>query len=500
MTDKDMAEVDAIVKKMRDGANPSELLETAAQPKVFADVGGNESASGRHLVVAYSDFEPDDTFGIAQLWQWKRERDEIRGQPLLIFHIDFANKEKGTIFEKKDLITKLMLSQASTHMLLSGNDEQVAAGKEDETHPRYDEIWNARATNMRRIAEGIANFKGEVVEFYVLAPGHGNLAAILAELKTMNAWPIKASWRLFLYTGAFNMRGMFDSDMDALKQMMAYSKDPLIDMSKFPFFGAKNSHKWTASMTTFATPNFAVELANKHPLLAAALKSFNDEFNVHLIEPGSKSLFKGSTLDDEERNRFNLLKRVYDAGGPGAIENYAKALVSDQELFAKVAGFKKTTLRAYACGSCDSPLCDQLVFLYQWIKAEMPECLSDQTPGSWVFDQKKGFTSVSPTADGPFRAIQPTLKEPKDEASLIRMRTALESYVVRFVGTNAELQKLCSSVSPKPHMTDAEFQIFWSQVDPEKVVDAGAMKDLAMEIAGADGSIDMKKLLIWAVS
>lgn len=51
------------------------------------------------------------------------------------------------------------------------------------------------------------------------------------------------------------MRGMHADDIEALRDMMEFA-DPcyphLVDIAKFPFFGADNNHPMTASFTTFA--------------------------------------------------------------------------------------------------------------------------------------------------------------------------------------------------------------------------------------------------------
>merc|ERR1712072_308769 len=111
---------------------------------------------------------------------------------------------------------------------------------------------------------------------------------------------------------------MFEGDLRALKEIMDHSNEPLVDMSKFPFFGGKNCHKWANSLTSFATDTFAKRLAEARPRLAAALKSFNDEFNVHLIDPNNDKLFKGSKLTEEETDRFAKMRRKFNQGGQHA--------------------------------------------------------------------------------------------------------------------------------------------------------------------------------------
>ena len=58
----------------------------------------------------------------------------------------------------------------------------------------------------------------------------------------------------------------------------------------------------------------------------------------------------------------------FRGGGGGRVQNGFKS-------GSKVAGFKKSTLKAFAFGGCDSPLCDQLLFLYEWLRVEKPHWL-----------------------------------------------------------------------------------------------------------------------------
>merc|ERR1719253_2180340 len=101
----------------------------------------------------------------------------------------------------------------------------------------------------------------------------------------------------------------------ALADIMRFSDIPLVDMSKFPFFGGKQCHALTASLGSFAFPGFAMRINRQEPLLAAAWKSFNEEFNQELIHPDKASLFKGSTLDWDESMRFATYRKLFEREG-----------------------------------------------------------------------------------------------------------------------------------------------------------------------------------------
>ena len=78
----------------------------------------------------------------------------------------------------------------------------------------------------------------------------------------------------------------------------------------------------------------------------------------------------------------------------------------------KVADHKKNTLQSFARGKCDSPLCDQVLFLYLWMKDNRPDWLAAAPPGAWVCDRNRGYTNVEQrrpdTARQEFLGIQPT--------------------------------------------------------------------------------------------
>merc|ERR1712217_467999 len=112
------------------------------------------------------------------------------------------------------------------------------------------------------------------------------------------------------------------------------------------------------------------------------------------------------------------------------IEKYCKHIVDDFVLFAKVREFKKRTLASFAFGGCDSPLCDQLIFLHEWIALRQPEWI-DTHEGEWRFDQEAAHTKVDTSSRRGPQGCQPSLKDPNDETKLNVQRDKLQEYVMR---------------------------------------------------------------------
>merc|ERR1712146_30991 len=148
------------------------------------------------------------------------------------------------------------------------------------------------------------------------------------------------------------------------------------------------------------------------------MKLFNDEHNRGLIAPSK--LFKEKRdgkileLDEHEKLRFQRIAPLYDNG---ELQQFCEAILDDFTLFRKVVKFKQSTIAAFAFGGCDSPLCDQLLFLHEWMEVNMPCSLAKPVVGGWVFDLAKGFTTIGDPSVGVL-ATQPSLSNPNEEWTL----------------------------------------------------------------------------------
>merc|ERR1712062_643440 len=129
------------------------------------------------------------------------------------------------------------------------------------------------------------------IDLYITSPLNGNLHCIVSELKKTRSWPLKRAnneevkWRIKMYSGQYNMKGLQPLDLEALKELVSCSDEPLVDVARFPFFGGKNAHPITASLKTFVTPTFAKEVSAEWPETAAMLKIFNHVKIAELISP-----------------------------------------------------------------------------------------------------------------------------------------------------------------------------------------------------------------------
>eukprot|EP00929_Paragymnodinium_shiwhaense_P058056 TRINITY_DN29082_c0_g1_i1.p1 TRINITY_DN29082_c0_g1~~TRINITY_DN29082_c0_g1_i1.p1 ORF type:complete len:981 (-),score=211.41 TRINITY_DN29082_c0_g1_i1:86-3028(-) len=397
---------------------------------VFQDFGltgtfeGIPKADETALMVVYTDLEPDDCMAIAQLWQWKKEKEGMVEPPLILQHVNFDSKDHGTTFEMKQLIAKQLLGGVDIHALMHEGDQGGARQHDDAAHPKAAQLMMTRESTLSLVCSRIACFAGSRIELYILSPGCGNLAALMEGLENLGAWPLRYEFRVSLYSGPFTVRGMHRADMEALEKFLSLSQSPLIDINRDAFF-TDDAHSCTETLASFALPEFAQQLSLKAPLLAATLQLYNEEFVKHQIGPESRCLFE-RVLHGEEARRFeSRIKPLFKRGETVDARTYARALMSDEELFDKVAESKKSALRTFAHGGCELPLEAQVVFLYEWAKYETPESIKPALEGTWFCDQCKGSTMIKPRLDHGIIAVQPCLRMPKDSSLLTELRTAL---------------------------------------------------------------------------
>jgi len=397
---------------------------------------GSVELLGRRLMVVLTNLEPGSAMATAMLWRLKLEAGDIFGTPLVIAVANLSD-DHGTILEKKLLAAALTLGISDYHILVvpeTGID-----------HPRHRELMQRRESTIVEVCQRLKDFTGEYIELYIMAGGDGNLAAIIDQLRIMGPWPLVGKvWRIKMYSGSHSVRHMSKMDWAALHEIMQLSDVCLVDISRFLFFGGKKALPCTESLTTFVMEDFPLKLNQCAPLLAGALKTFNDDFNARLIYPGLK-LFKckqhlgePGKLDHDEINRFQEIEAGFILDDPQTIKAYAEGIYSDKALFAKVPDFKRSIIVAYAFDGCDSPLTDSIIFLFEWLMERNPSAITGaDKPGIWEIDVRNGYTSVR-ESDGTISAnpmatpaIQPKMLQHSDLGCIGSMRDALTDYLVK---------------------------------------------------------------------
>lgn len=285
-----------------------------------------------------------------------------------------------------------------------------------------------------------------------MSPARGKFGAIVDGLKERKTWPLegrhgRTKWRISMYSGQFNMKGMRETDLAALREIELYAHEdrPFVDVAKFPFFGGKDSHPWTESFSTFAPNNFASTLAyNADPLVVAMLRLITDEVNIGLVGP--TKIFEKDGLTMQEQQRFEEIKRLYpkDIGShinnPRALQKYCQIIMEDKALSAKIKSFKRSTMFAFAHDLCESPLCSQLIFLHELVAKENPEWLVDDGAkyGYWFVEPVTLHTKFEaelsePLSEGQtrIRGYQPVLKNAQEQGMLQSCRENLQIFIMR---------------------------------------------------------------------
>lgn len=391
-------------------------------------------------LVIFSDFELDDLMAIAELWQWRAVHmgapEDAR--PIIVFITDFKTKDGGEVFEKKLLMARMLLGVTLQDIYTlvcppgTGNVNWTYFDKK--VHPaapqlyrRKDEILAAAAQDIVDVALSDSN---EVVDVYFISPGRGLFGELLQGIerdhpKGWEALCQKAN--VVMYTGSFNTQGCTLRKEEAAPGPFDYdyigklcTVRPLVDISKFVFFGREKGHPVTASADSFASPTLAQSLAERSDLLAC----------LHPCLCGRVSGESGSELSQEEWDHF---KEDIAPLAEVDMQQYAAKLANDA-LFQKVPNYKKTTVKAFEVGSCDAPLCDQVCFVYEWCCHSCSEEL-EAFEGNWWLNTKNGFSGVADVIppdchDDGIRAIQLYMKDPQNLELLNRMRSALERLVV----------------------------------------------------------------------
>lgn len=388
-----------------------------------------QNVEAKVLMVVYTDLDPSASMGIALLSELKAKVDGSKCQLLIIQHTNFDSKDVGKVFEMKRLVARLMFGPGEIYALAHEGDQGGARSHCDVVHPKAAQLQAERDSTIRQICDRIAGFSGERIDWYILSPGSGNLASIIRELERTETWPLKPKLNLCLYSGVYNLRGMWQSDLEALEKMSKVASGPMLAVDKPSFFGGNRSHPWTGSLSSFATPEFAKRLAWKAPLLATVLKLCSDEINKQRIQPMCKQLFDG-VLHGEERRRFAVIARLFERGEGSEVRDYAEALVNDHDLFSKLENSRKNTFRALAHDGCDFSLSDLIPFIVEWLRSERPDSnwLSISN-GSWACNLAKGTMEPRTVGNGSFAAETPVLENPKDEVCLAEIRDVLWTYL-----------------------------------------------------------------------
>lgn len=427
-----------------------------------------EDPNQKVLLMCLSDFEPDDIMAIAQLWELHKPQESggHNGPPIVCF-LPNARKDTTKIFELKNLVAALTLGITRFGVLVP---KEASAKAGDKISPKIYQYEKARDEEINRMCDRLADFRGDQIIIYLMGPCNGALHDIIARLQERRQWPLQAKWRVRLYSGSYNMRGMTEDDLKSLHDIIDCSKpgDTMLDMAKYVFFGKDRSHACTANFTTFAPKDFASELNINAPLLGAALKLNSKLFHTKLIEP-SPWLFRckaeySERLTPEECHRFEAIREGYSYTDYEAVVKYAQDIFQDKPLFAKMAHHKKSTLFAMANDADDAPLCDQLLFLYEWHTHRKRRGVFREDRGKWT-RTAQGFTSIdtcatqedaaSATARGePFIwAVQPYMEDPFDEDSLDRMREKLQKYL---------LLHLCELYDPSASLKTRRASMKWN--------------------------------------
>uniref|UniRef100_A0A6T0Z0U0 Inosine/uridine-preferring nucleoside hydrolase domain-containing protein n=1 Tax=Alexandrium monilatum TaxID=311494 RepID=A0A6T0Z0U0_9DINO len=356
------------------------------------------------VLLIYTDLEADDIVATTCLLQ-----NVGPTPPVVVLTCDMNDKDCGDIFVKKlTMATAAMGAEFEEELLVVGGEGLPPPPKRFSLQRCPMEVAAERALDRATAGKGLP------LLIVTLAPGRGNIAKLGAALKKDARWEAVANrTRISLYSGSFNIRGTTQGDADALAAMVQSAGCVLEDNAHFIW--TRNDVLPELRDMPSLMPDMATMLARQNPYLLAAWQIFGVEFYAHLIGPTHKKLWaKGETLTDEEKAVFDEASALYRAGD---VEGYCRRILQHESMFKKVTHFKRGTIRCFATGTLDGPLCDCLVFLTRWVEKHAPELITFEKEGAWDVDFEKGFTGIKEEG-GLCRALQPMLvDQPPREAA-----------------------------------------------------------------------------------
>ena len=102
--------------------------------------------------------------------------------------------------------------------LAFGTDKFFTLTKEGDTgqdkfwdgsvHAKSAKLASMRDATIKKICQELVRFNGGHIDLFIMAPGHGNLGALVNALRNLGAWPLRQEWHISIYSGSFNMRGI----------------------------------------------------------------------------------------------------------------------------------------------------------------------------------------------------------------------------------------------------------------------------------------------------
>ena len=393
---RDVAEsIRAVISGVEEGKDLRSLLNEneVRTPQGFERQGRRESTEA---IIVYTDLEPDDIFGITCL----REERLISA---VIVTVDLKTKDKGGILAKK-------MVMAATALGIDFVEEMFIVKTAGEREEGSSGSALAKACNRIRAVAGTA----EEVHWYIMAPGRGNLEQLLCTRDhKMN--------RVFIYSGAFNMRepNMTERDIAAITKLA--TARPLVDVARWRFFKRHPSLQGAGSLAAL-WPSVEIDCRKVNPGFAQAWREFSLEFNAYLVGPSNTGIFE-EDLDDREQIIYNAIKEL-------DIKQYCKALMHvktitvsftivdavsitiAKPLFNKLKEFKQSTVRAVAEDKLDGPLCDTILPFVSL-------CKVDREIGHWHWNSEKGHTSLDQTT-GRCKVEMPVLLERNDNIEAMK--------------------------------------------------------------------------------
>lgn len=224
------------------------------------------------VVFIYTDLEPDDIFAIACYLQSTSTRP--CAPPVVVFTADLGvkGKDKGSVLEKKLMLATFALGYDFMKRLrIVSHAEENLLRK-----PHVEDAEDAARDRDLKLGGAVQDFvalakcrSNASLEFFVMAPGRGNLGIIQKKLDEEKLWSVAGGLReqasVHIYSGSFNIKGMEKEDFDMIVETTKYGREPIMDVSHFPYVGGERMLEKISNLAPFC-PKLGNILYSQNPV------------------------------------------------------------------------------------------------------------------------------------------------------------------------------------------------------------------------------------------
>lgn len=180
---------------------------------------------GSGVLIIYTDLEADDIFAITCLIHKRMDQGLLGYPPIIVFTTD-PLEDTHAVYARK-----LVMAASALGPDVFLNIRVVSGDNLPDPFPPYnmtsrDEVLHDAANEIRTGVESVHPQSTCTVEWFILAPGRGNIRRLLGDLS--KDWHknivLKERSKVHMYSSQFNITGMTDGDIQSITELVKESK------------------------------------------------------------------------------------------------------------------------------------------------------------------------------------------------------------------------------------------------------------------------------------